>query len=148
MSEHTPSKRLIGRAQVDGFTLRHLGYAEGIVCLLRFAEPLLLSACVLLLLVRGKDLRPPAGRLPPDATSAAHTGAGADDLLRRCFAILDSPFVSRIGSAMTLGRLGLLGLTLVASIGVWVVHLAGWVALACLLGSCLSGVAAAKLTRR
>ncbi len=131
MSEYTPSKRFIG-----------------IVRLLRCAEPLLLSVCVLLLLARGKDLHAPPGRLQPDVTSAAHTGAGAGDLLRRCYALLDSPFVARIGSAMTLGRLGLLSVALVASVGVWVVHLAGWVVLACLLGSCLSGVAAAKLMRR
>lgn len=49
---------------------------------------------------------------------------------------------------MTLGRLGVLGLALIAPAGVWIAHAAGWIALVCVVVFCLCGVVAAEVARR
>ncbi len=96
---------------------------------MRLAELLLLWACVLLLLARGRGSYHCAGPLPaagPLTSEAepAHPAARGDDLLRRCYAVLDSPFVSRVGNAMTLGRIGVIGLALLTCVVAWLVRAA------------------------
>jgi hypothetical protein len=55
-------------------------------------------------------------------------------LVRRFFSILDSAFVSRVGSTMTLIRMVSLGLALVVLVGLvgaGVVHIGGWIPVVC-----------------